>query len=159
MIPPICSRTLNNMAKYHFTFPGTEKAFEISDYIFEKVIDTIDAEMGLRQQLKLILSELYMNAYLHGVNNDISKTIEVYIDIGEDEFTTIVKDEGKGLTENQYSELVNAEVDYESESGRGMKIVHRLSDKVELFWDEAGKFCMKCSKGLKNKPIIVDKNG
>jgi anti-sigma regulatory factor (Ser/Thr protein kinase) len=146
------------MTKYSFSFPGTEEAYEISDYIFGRVIDTIDISIGMRQKLKLLLSELFMNAYLHGVGNDSSRGIEVSIEFGMDKFVTVVKDPGSGLTEEQFKNLAEAEVDYGSESGRGIKIIRKLSDKVELYRDEAGKFCVKCSKNLDNKPMIVDKN-
>lgn len=146
------------MTRYSFSFPGTEEAYEISDYIFGRVIDTMDVGAVTRQKLKLLLSELFMNAYLHGVGDDVSRRIDVTIEFGVDKFVAVVKDPGRGLTEEQYKSLAEAEVDYESESGRGIKIIHKLSDKVELYRDEEGKFCVKCSKNLDNKPMIVDKN-
>ncbi len=145
------------MAKYFFSFPSTEKAFIISDDIFGRIIDTFEIGIAERQRLKLIVSELYMNAYLHGYKDNASKIIDVSIEIDTDCIVTVVKNEGAGFSERQFKELIDANVDFESDSGRGIKIVHKLSDKVQLFRDEAGKFCIESTKKLKKKPMLIEK--
>ena len=142
------------MVRYFFSFPSTEEAFKISDDIFGRVIDTIDIEIAERHRLKLILSELYMNAYLHGNKEDISRFIDVSMEIGPDEFIAVVKDEGAGITVRRFQELVGKTADFESDSGRGIRIVNKLSDKIELFKDETGKFCIKAARKFKKKPIL-----
>ena len=144
------------MERYFFSFPSTEEAFKISDDIFGQIIDTIDAEVAERQRLKLIVSELYMNAYLHGNKADTSKFIDVSLEIGTNEFVTVVKDEGAGLTKVRFKEMVEFIADVESISGRGMRIVYKLSDKVRVFKDERGKFCIKSTRRLEKKPILVE---
>jgi len=144
------------MVRYFFSFPSTEEAFRISDDIFGQIIDTINAEVAERQRLKLIVSELYMNAYLHGNRADASKFIDVSIEIGADEFVTIVKDEGAGLTKVRFKEMVESIADVESVSGRGMRIIYKLSDKVRVFRDERGKFCIKSTRKLEKKPMLVE---
>jgi anti-sigma regulatory factor (Ser/Thr protein kinase) len=143
------------MEKYSFSFPGTQKALEISDHIFCRVIDTLDVDVAQRQRLKLILSELYMNAYIHGCKGDSHKQIDVTMEITEDQFSTVVHDPGDGLSEKQFYELVNAKADFESDSGRGIRIVFKLSDMVRLFRDQAGKFCVESSKKLNKNPIKI----
>jgi serine/threonine-protein kinase RsbW len=143
------------MSRYSFSFPSTEEAFRISDDIFGRVIDTIDMEVAERQRLKLIVSELYMNAYLHGSKGDASKPIDVSIDVGSDRIVIIVKNEGPGLTEKRFKELIEARADYESDSGRGIRIVHKLSESVKLFRDETDKFCIESTKKLKKSPMLI----
>ncbi|UCC80880.1 MAG: ATP-binding protein [Candidatus Zixiibacteriota bacterium] len=145
------------MERYFFSFPGTEEAFKISDDIFSRIIDTTDIGIAERQRLKLIVSELYMNAYLHGNKADASKSIEVVMEFGPEEFVAIVKDEGAGLTEARFKEMADSTADLESVSGRGIRIVYKLSDKVRVFKDERGKFCVKSSRKLGERPMLVEK--
>lgn len=145
------------MNRYLFSFPSTEEAFKISDDIFGLIIDTIDVDIAEKQRLKLIVSELYMNAYLHGNRTDDSRFIDVSLEIGKDEFVTIVKDEGEGLTGQKFQEIVESVADPESTSGRGIRIVYKLSDRVQVFKDERGKFCVKAVKKLASKPILTIK--
>jgi anti-sigma regulatory factor (Ser/Thr protein kinase) len=145
------------MIRYFFSFPSTEEAFKISDDIFGLIIDTVDVDFAERQRLKLIVSELYMNAYLHGNGTDVRRFIDVSMEFGKDEFITIVKDEGTGMTGQRFEEIVESVVDPESTSGRGIGIVYKLSDRVRVFKDERGKFCIKSVKKLANKPILAVK--
>ncbi|UCE67760.1 MAG: ATP-binding protein [Candidatus Zixiibacteriota bacterium] len=145
------------MVKYSFSFPSTEEAFIISDDIFGRVIDTFDVGIGERQRLKLIVSELYMNAYLYGHKDNASKIIDVSLEVGTDRIVTIVKNEGRGMSERRFKELVETADDFESDSGRGIRIVHKLSDNVKLFRDETGKFCIESTKKLKKKPMLIKK--
>jgi serine/threonine-protein kinase RsbW len=144
------------MVRYFFSFPSTEEAFKVSDDIFSRVIDTIEIGLPERQRLKLIVSELYMNAYLHGNKTDASKFIDVSMEFGSEEFVTIVKDEGAGLTKDRFKEMVDSIADLESVSGRGVRIVHKLSDRVRVFRDERGKFCIKSTRKLEKKPMTVE---
>jgi anti-sigma regulatory factor (Ser/Thr protein kinase) len=141
------------MIKYYFSFPSTEEAFKISDDIFAIIIDTIDVNVSERQRLKLIVSELYMNAYLHGNRTDATRYIDVSLGIGENEFATIVKDEGSGISSKSFEEMVESAADPECAKGRGIRIVHKLSDRVRVFKDENGKFCVKAVRKLANEPI------
>lgn len=145
------------MTRYFFSFPSTEEAFKISDDIFSMIIDTIDIGIAERQRLKLIVSELYMNAYLHGNKADASKFIDVAMEIGPEGFVTIVKDEGAGLTKVRFKEMVESIADVESVSGRGIRIVYKLSDKVRVFKDERGKFCIKSIRKIAEKQVLVEK--
>ena len=145
------------MKKYSFSFPSTEEAFIISDDIFGRIIDTFDIGIADRQRLKLIVSELYMNAYLYGYKDNGSKNIDVSLEFRGDRIVTVVKNEGAGLSKERFKELIEAEVDFESDSGRGIRIVHKLSDNVKLFRDDAGKFCMESTKKLEKKPMLLKK--
>ncbi len=142
------------MSKYFFSFPNTEEAFRISDDVFGYIIDTIDIDVAERQRLKLIVSELFMNAYLHGNKFDTGKYIDVALNIGTDEFIAIVKDEGIGFTKQRFRKMVEEVSDLESNSGRGIRIVQELSDKIRVFKDERGKFCIKATRKFKSAPVL-----
>jgi len=144
------------MVRYFFSFSSTEKAFKISDDVFGLIIDTVDVDIAERQRLKLIVSELYMNAYLHGNKADRSKFIDVCMEIGEEEFVIIVKDEGTGMTGLRFNEMVDSMVDPESSTGRGIRIVYNLSDRMRIFKDERGKFCIKAVKRLNREPVLAN---
>jgi anti-sigma regulatory factor (Ser/Thr protein kinase) len=87
---------------------------------------------------------------------DPSKYIDVAMEIGTEEFVAIVKDEGKGLSKKRFRDMVESSADLESSTGRGIRIVHRLSDKLRLFKDEKGKFCIKAVKKLNSQPILAE---
>jgi anti-sigma regulatory factor (Ser/Thr protein kinase) len=144
------------MIRYFFTFPSVEGAFKISDDIFGLIIDTVDVGIAERQRLKLIMSELYTNAYLHGNGADGSRFIDVCMEIGEDEFVTIVKDEGTGMSRQRFQEMVESAADSDSTAGRGIRLVYKLSDRVRVFNDEKGKFCVKAAKKLVKGPVMAD---
>lgn len=144
------------MNRYFFSFPNTEEAFRISDDVFGHVIDTVDTDIAERQRMKLIVSELFMNAYLHGNKFDTKKYIDVALEIDVNEFIATVKDEGTGFTKQRFKKMVEDISDLESNSGRGIKIIHELSDKINVFKDEKGKFCIKAFRKFKTKPVLIN---
>jgi len=148
------------MIRYCFTFPNTEKAFRISDEIFGLVVDTVDADVLERQRMKLILSELFMNAYIHGNKSDPAKNVDVLIEIEGDDFTATVKDQGEGIAKERFKEMVQSISNPEDESGRGITIVHKLSDKVQLYKDKDDKFCIRAIRKIeKQEPAAKKRPG
>ncbi len=140
------------MLRYDFKFPSEESAFRISDEIFGLVIDTIDADISKRHKMKLIVSELFMNAYIHGNNQKPFKSIEVILEIDTDMFVVTVKDEGGGIAKERFKEMVASISSPEDESGRGITIIHTLSDKIQLFKDPDNKFCIKATLEIIKQP-------
>lgn len=140
------------MLRYDFKFPSEESAFRVSDEIFGLVIDTIDADISDRYKMKLIVSELFMNAYLHGNNQKLCKSIDVILEIDTDMFVVTVKDEGGGIAKKRFKEMVASISAPEDESGRGITIIHTLSDKIQLFKDPDNKFCIKATMEIIKQP-------
>ena len=141
------------MQKFLFSFPSCKKTFEISDDIFGLIIDTMDTEVVEKQRIKLIISELFMNAYLHGNDADPAKTIEVVFEFDTDRFVAEVRDSGRGITKEKFDQLANSGEDFESSSGRGMRIISRLCDSVDIFKDDKNRFCIKVVKKIKSRPV------
>ena len=71
-----------------------------------------------RHRLKVIVSELFVNAYLHGNKADPEKCIDVVLEIDEYNFVVIVKDRGDGLSREKVKALSRAIVDHQTEHGR-----------------------------------------
>lgn len=134
------------MIEYRLSFSSAEKAYNISDDIFKIIIDTIDTDLVEKNRLRLIVSELYMNAYVHGNEKDPAKVIDVVLRIGDGDFTVIVKDQGPGVSEQKFKELADSVSAYDDPSGRGIKIVHKLCDKVQTFRDNDDKSCVRATR-------------
>ena len=74
-------------------------------------------------RLRLILDELTTNSYKHGNKKDKNRLIEISVVFDRAYLLIKVKDEGDGIRFAQKTERV-------SESGRGIDLVKKLSDKV-----------------------------
>ncbi len=139
------------MSKYFFSFPSNMTTLKISDFVFEALIDTIDTDEMEKHRLKVVVSELFVNAFKHGNNSDPSKYIDVIFDIDKRNFEVVVKDQGSGLARETFRAFVDSWADPEEEHGRGIKIVCKLSDNVNIFKDSDGKFCVRAVKNIKDK--------
>ena len=143
------------MEMYTFSFLSTARAYRISADVLNPVIDSLIVDAPEKRRLKLIVSELVMNAYVHGNKGDPDKTIDVVIQIDDKQFVVMVKDQGKGLTEEKYHQAVMSASGESDESGRGMKIVHKLSDQVQLYKDKDDKFCIRVTRRINSSPTDI----
>ena len=80
-------------------------------------------EEGKIFRLRLILDELTANSYKHGNKKDKDRLIEISIVFDETYILIKVKDEGSGIKFMKEAEKF-------SESGRGIDLVKKLSDRV-----------------------------
>lgn len=80
-------------------------------------------EEGKIFRLRLILDELTANSYKHGNKKDKDRHIEISIVFDEAYILIKVKDEGSGIKFMKEAEKF-------SESGRGIDLVKKLSDRV-----------------------------
>lgn len=138
------------MSKYFFSFPSTELSLKISDDIFSVLINNVDIAEHEKYQLKVVISELFVNAYLHGNAADPGKYIDVIIELNKTEVVVIVKDQGNGVSLEKFKEYVGSLPESLSEHGRGINIARRFGDKVDLFKDPEGKFCIRFARRLNN---------
>jgi anti-sigma regulatory factor (Ser/Thr protein kinase) len=146
------------MSRFTFSFPTTEISLRVADDIFGIIIDAQNIDRMERHRLKVIVSELFVNAYLHGNRADPEKTIDVVIEIGGDEFVVIVKDSGNGMSKEKVKALSHSVTDPQSESGRGIGIMGRLGDRIDSFRDSDGRFCVRVAKKIRemsNKDGLV----
>ena len=86
--------------------------------------------------LKVIINEVLINAIKHGNNQDAAKSVKIDAGLTEDDsLLLIIEDEGVGY---DYSEICKGHKSYLTdpfdmiESGRGMKLVKGLCEKVKV---------------------------
>ncbi len=101
--------------------------------------------------LKLVLNELIINSVIHGNNNDITKTVKIYIEISPENIIQVtISDEGKGYNYNKYMVKEQEEISFD-ENGRGITLVSALIDTITF--NDIGntvKFTKKVSINEKN---------
>ncbi len=97
-------------------------------------------------ELRLGLQEALVNAAKHGNNLDPSKTVVVHFSVVNDEFWWIISDEGAGFAppcQNQVDDDATLPSD-ESESGRGLCLLHQIFDRVQ--WNRQGTELRLCKQ-------------
>jgi serine/threonine-protein kinase RsbW len=99
-------------------------------------IDAHAPECQIRNDLRLILSELLYNAVIHGNREDSRKHVQVEIRALADRIYVSIRDEGQGFNYRQALEEANSESALLSEHGRGMVLVCSLTEN--LSFNESG---------------------
>ncbi len=97
-------------------------------------------------EVRLGLQEALVNAAKHGNNLDPSKTVVVHFSVVNDEYWWIISDEGSGFSPpgcNQAEDEGSLPSD-ESESGRGLSLLHQIFDQVQ--WNRQGTELRLCKQ-------------
>lgn len=104
---------------------------EILDYI-KNIVPQVDGEDLF--DLRLILNELLVNAVIHGNKNVENKHISIELEIKEGPIIIgTITDEGSGFNYRPFlKKHTYQKDDCLVESGRGITIVHSLSDKISF---------------------------
>ena len=106
-------------------------------------------------ELRLGLQEALVNAAKHGNHLDPSKTVVVHFSVVNDEYWWIISDEGSGFSHacNQSNPECSLPND-ESESGRGLCLLHQIFDQVH--WNRQGTELRLCKQvnGRSRLPLI-----
>lgn len=108
---------------------------EIIQYLIE---NCGDLHPDILFDLRVILNELILNAVMHGNKESVAKFVNITIGITKDKYMLlIVDDDGDGYDYNFYLKRCEdtQEVfcwDEIEETGRGIKIVMKLCDRVEF---------------------------
>ncbi|MCW5315815.1 MULTISPECIES: ATP-binding protein [unclassified Nostoc] len=116
------------------------------------ILDLLLAEIPakLQAELRLGLQEALVNAAKHGNNLDPSKTVVVRFSLIDNQYWWIISDQGSGFTPSSTNE--EEPTDYlppdESESGRGLCLLHHIFDQVE--WNRKGTELRLC-KQMENR--------
>jgi len=82
-----------------------------------------------KTDLKLVFSELLINAVIHGNNSDSHKHVHLTAEIKNETLYSSIKDEGPGF---DYERLIGGldEADIFDENGRGVQIARSLTDSL-----------------------------
>lgn len=103
------------------------------------VLDLLLAEVPYRwhAELRLGLQEALVNAAKHGNNLDPSKVVIVRFSLEDDHYWWVISDQGCGFTPHKcHADPTEYLPPLESESGRGMCILHEIFDQVH--WNSEG---------------------
>lgn len=103
----------------------------------DSIINALDLQKYIFE-VKLIISEAVMNAYIHGNGGDDSKPIHVEWNIKDDILCVQVKDSGIGKKQK----IIKNHEDLLSESGRGLFIISAYTDE---FYFKENSIVMKKS--------------
>lgn len=135
------------------SFASTLYLCPILDLLLSKV------PIELQPEIRLGLQEALVNAAKHGNKLDPSKTVVVKIVITKESYSWIISDEGVGFNSHkcECEQIHHPDLPTdESESGRGLCILHEVFDQVD--WDyQKGtqvKLCKIIKKG-KNQAVLV----
>jgi serine/threonine-protein kinase RsbW len=97
-------------------------------------LDNIIETLNLKNQyfeIKLVISEVVNNAFIHGNNSDRNKPIYVKCEVEEKKFILTVTDCGTGINNLEICNEIN-ENNILDESGRGLYIINSYADEVKF---------------------------
>jgi anti-sigma regulatory factor (Ser/Thr protein kinase) len=98
-------------------------------------------------EIRLGLQEALVNAAKHGNKLDPSKTVVVHFSVVNNEYWWIIADEGSGFSPNPVYHSTESSCslpDDESESGRGLCLLHQIFDQVH--WNRKGTELRLCKQ-------------
>lgn len=104
-------------------------------------------------EVRLGLQEALVNASKHGNKLDPTKTVVVKFSSAKGQFSWLISDQGQGFVapcdcDNESHHLPCDE----SETGRGLCILHQIFDQVN--WDEKGTQLRLCKQIKKRRPSL-----
>lgn len=109
---------------------NTEKIYETIEEILSHLSERRIAT-DLFYDIKLVLSELFVNAFIHGNKQDPSKKITVQYSIEGQKLILTIEDEGSGFDYKNMRDPVSDE-NVIKMSGRGLFLVKHLSDRINF---------------------------
>jgi anti-sigma regulatory factor (Ser/Thr protein kinase) len=95
-----------------------------------RLIDPMPCAAGIREEVRVALSEALSNAVIHGNRQDPAKKVEVFGGCDGDILTLVITDEGEGFDPAALPDPTSGE-HLLSAHGRGVFLIHRLMDHVE----------------------------
>lgn len=97
-------------------------------------------------EIRLGLQEALVNAAKHGNNLDPNKTVVVHFSVVNDEYWWIIADQGSGFYPHcrQQADCEKSLPNDESESGRGLCLLHQIFDQV--YWNHQGTEIRLCKR-------------
>ena len=114
----------------------------------ENFLSDILNEFNLAQKyfnkIYLCVSEAVVNSIKHGNKSDRNKTVSIGIDCDEKVINVLIEDEGEGFDINLIEDPT-LKSNLKNESGRGIFIIKKMSDKFE--YNEKGnriQFKIEC---------------
>jgi len=135
-----------------------EKTFPSELYLLKQVLAEVLAFTktclpGLSEDelfdLRLVFMELLCNAVIHGNKQDVHKSVRIEVEIFGDTVKTRIADEGMGFDHRSLLNMIDASDNLDEENGRGMRLVHKLTDA--LSFNAKGNVINFCKKVARNE--------
>lgn len=107
-----------------------ETVNDVTDFIKSNFPNVRNDDM---YDLRLIFSELLINAVIHGNHNDEKKYVQLQIDLMPDHLiVAYISDEGAGFDYRHLLRKVPQDCFLMEESGRGIQLVYSLTDGLSF---------------------------
>jgi serine/threonine-protein kinase RsbW len=116
---------------------------KVEDFLME-VFKEYDVSQQYFNKIYLCLSEAVLNSIKHGNKSNKSKNVEIEVECMDKEVKVKVEDEGEGFDVNKVENPTTKE-NIRNESGRGIFIIRKMSNKLE--YNEKGnriQFKIEC---------------
>ena len=119
-------------------FPTAWETLKLANDIFHVIAMNASADNHTSHRIWVVLSEIFNNAYQYGENNVPNASIIFEMCFNKDKFVASIINEGTGFTDKniKWNEFPSGDM----ESGRGLKIIKRLCEKVEFKNINGNKF-------------------
>ncbi|NOX88449.1 MAG: ATP-binding protein [Calditrichaeota bacterium] len=115
--------------EYTVTFPSHIKYLETIERITSQIASELHFEETIRDDLSIVVTELFNNALHHGNKGDQSKKIKITFRVREKCLQVSVRDEGAGFDPKKIKNPLSPENIYEV-GGRGLFLVEQLVDEM-----------------------------
>jgi serine/threonine-protein kinase RsbW len=107
-----------------------EELKKVESFLID-IFNECNLERKYFNKIYLCISEAVVNSIKHGNKNDLNKNVYIEVDCKMPEVDIQIEDEGDGFDINEINDPTNKE-NIKNESGRGIFIIRKLSDKMEF---------------------------
>ncbi len=120
---------LLKQGKYRVVFPSHIKYLPEVELLTTKITGELDFNEEDRDDLSIVITELFNNALHHGNQDDENKKITITFKVLNKGLQISVQDEGKGFKPEKIRDPL-AKENILKTSGRGLFLVEQLVDKI-----------------------------
>jgi len=106
------------------------RSVSLADDLFKVIANNVASDAKTAFNIRIVLSELFSNAFLYGDKQSGNAMIEFKGCFTKDKFVASIINDGGGFADNTIE--WNTFPSLLEESGRGIKIIKKLCDKLEF---------------------------
>ena len=111
-------------------FPVSMDSIRLAEDIFQVISNNATPDKRLSYNIRVVFSEAFNNAFLYCDKSNCDAVIEVKASFRQGTLSFSIINEGEGFTDDEVNrDQLPPE---QCESGRGLKIIRELSDKLEF---------------------------
>lgn len=144
--------TSDSAGCYEFEYTSCLDSLETMYTDLEDIFSQHEVDFVAANPFRVAVSEAVTNAIVHAHGQDNSKIISLKVELNQFRITAEINDEGGLADINARSFELHRHP--EAESGRGMGIIERLSDELEIVAGPRGGLTVRIVKYLKKRKIL-----